>query len=224
MTAIKDAMKKAGFDTASAELRALALEALRHHKGDIAKAAPKLAATLRKRGDLLEAVARDVLLQAQATGAPPVKVSGSTIPEHDRRAHRRQLPRSTEDKAAALRVAGEHVEALRSVFDRRLTDGRSIGELAWGELRRMVHDNAMDAASHLRLGTYAAENVIILDKIEAHASVDDHTTKVREIIPEAQLHQFIEDARIEAPRLIELGMHRFARTLEDRRSAQVTQQ
>src|SRR5262245_1890123 len=118
MTAMKDAMHKAGIDTATSELYTLAVEALRQHGGSIVKAAPKFAALLRKRDDLLEAVARNVLQRAAADMSIPlpgtVDIRASRM--HRRPKHQRHRPRTDAERTAALQVAALHNEALRSVF------------------------------------------------------------------------------------------------------------
>jgi hypothetical protein len=225
MTAIKDALQKAGLDVAAAELHTFAVQAIRGHAGSAADAAGKFEILLRKRPDLFNALVRGYLLQVAGdmkvageliTPLPAprdVKVSKMTIPEHGRRAHQRSRRRTAGEKAAAMRVAGQMNEALRSVFDRRVIDGRAIGDLAWGELGTLVDANANNAASYLRLGTEATENAIILDKVHAHANVQDHRTKVRDVLTEAQLMQFIEDARAEAPLVVQMGMHHYRETI-----------
>jgi hypothetical protein len=193
------------------ELRQRAVEILRANAGNISKATAPFCALLRKRADLLAVLADPYLARLAAeVKAKPIAV----------RAHRRQRKRTATERAAAMHVAGEQVAALRSVFDRQI-DGRPIGDLAWGELRAMVHANAVNAASYLRLGTNATEDAILLDKIEAHARVDNHATRIREIISAAQLEEYVAQAQREAPRLIELGMKQYAATIETRRGPEL---
>ena len=80
---------------------------------------------------------------------------------------------------------------------------------------RRVYANK--AAEKLQLGTEETENALILDKIEAHIVITDHSTKVRDAISAERLEQIIAEARVEAPRLIEYGMARYAESIEARR-------
>ena len=231
MTAIKDALQKAGLDVAASELHSSAVQAIRGHAGSAADAAGKFARLLRSRADLFDALVRGYLLQVagdmKLAGDPiaplpaprDVRVSKMTIPQHDRRAHQRSRRRTATEKAAAIRVAGQINEALRSVFDRRVIDGRAIGDLAWGELGTLVDANANNAASYLRLGTDATENAIILAKVHAHANVQDHRTKIRDVLTEEQLKQFEEEARAEAPLVVQMGMHRYRETIRNFRTS-----
>src|SRR5262245_17433636 len=78
MTAMKDAMTKAGIDTARAELLAKAHEVLSAHGKDATKAVPKFSALLRKRADLLDVLVLDYLRRVAAnmpTAKTPSDVS-----------------------------------------------------------------------------------------------------------------------------------------------------
>lgn len=206
-----------------AELRGLALETLKIHAYNVARAAPRFTDKIKPRSDLLDALVFDYLSWV-ASGKRPkppseddVKVKGAIISKHQRGAHKRARPRTLAEKTAALHVAETEVDALRSIYDQRKIDGRPIGDLAWGELRTMVHFNAISAGSLLRLGNEATENALLLDKIEGYAMVQDHLTKIREIVPEAELQRFIEEARQEAPRVVEIGMRNYATLIESHR-------
>src|SRR5262249_18004644 len=100
MTAIKDAMTKAGIDTVRAELFSLASQALRAHSGDPAKAVPKFSNLLRRRPDLLDALALDFLCRVAADMGMPANVK---VRAHKVRAHERHRPRTLKEKDAALR-------------------------------------------------------------------------------------------------------------------------
>lgn len=222
MTAFKDAFAKAGMNTGKLDLRAAANEALEAAKGNVARAATRFSAVLKSKGELREAVALDYLerLAADQLGeAPPepasiepaagsVKVSAYKVPPHRRRTHA--------EREAALQGAGRAAASMATAYDRQI-DGRAIGELRWGELQALRHNNAFNAASYLRYGTEATANFILLDKIEAHCRVDDHATKVRDVISEVQLRVLSEEADAEAPRLIGTGMEAWVNWLEQQR-------
>jgi hypothetical protein len=220
VTAFKDAFEKAGMNTAGAEVYKLGVDALRGHGGSAEKAAPKFCNLLRKRNDLLNALAIEFLRWVAADmGTQPSPVSIKNIKVRE---HKRHRPRSEEERTGALIAAGTAVEALRSIFDERHIDGRPIGDLRWGELLGMVHTNANNAASYLRLGTEATENAILLDKIEAFAQVEDHSRKIRQVLSAADLERLAVEARREAPRLVELGMKYYATTIEQRRAREIS--
>jgi len=156
MTAMKDAMTKAGVDTARAELLAKAHEVLRAHGDDAIKATPKFSGMLRKRADLLDALVLDYLRRVAANmpnvktpsdaskgGAAPrprPSASASTSANASPRdvsvsKHKRSRPspraRTQDEKDAALRAAEHKVAAVRSVFEVRTIDNRFIGDLRW---------------------------------------------------------------------------------------------
>lgn len=222
MTAFRDAFEKAGMNTAGAELFKLATDALRHHGGSAEKSVGKFSQMLRKRNDLLTALALEFLRRVaadMAATAPPVR----PVKEVDVRKHQRHRPRTEAERAGAMVAAGTAVQAMRSIFDERYIDGRPIGDLRWGELRAMVHANATSAASYLRLGTEATENAILLDKIEAFAQVENHSTKIRQVLTAGDLKRLDEEARREAPRLVEMGMRYYTDAVEQRRSQEIGQ-
>ena len=132
------------------------------------------------------------------------------------RKHDRHRKRTTAEREAALRVAGIEAAEIRTVFEHRV-NGRAIGDLRWGELGAMVRDNAVDAASFLKLGTEATANAILLFKVQRHASVDDHSTLVRQVITAAQLQAFVDEAYAEAPRFVEAGMRTYAKAVAEHR-------
>jgi hypothetical protein len=217
MTAMKDAFRKAGVDTEKLSLRSAANEALDAALGNVARAVPRFAAML-KRGELREAIAREYLERVAAErGHAPVETptTGSIeVREHRVKKHRR---RTHDEREAALQSAGHAAASMATAYDRQI-DGRPIGDLAWGELQALRHENAINAASYLRFGTEATANFILLDKIEAHCRVTDHGMKVKDAISEEQLRMLIEQADDEAPRWIGAGMQAWIGWLEQQRS------
>ena len=219
MTAMKDAMHKAGVDTASSELYTRAVEALRAHNGSAVKAAPKFAELLRKRDDLLLAVARNVLLRAAADMQIPLPgtIDISTSRSSRRKEHQRHRPRTDAERTAAMQVMAMQNEALRSVFDRRRIGGRPMGELAWGELDGVIQASERNAVELLRLGTTEVENILIAAQCRGYAQVADHSTKIGEVITASQGLLFEDEARRRAPELIAQGMARYREVLESYR-------
>jgi hypothetical protein len=226
MTAIKDAFAKAGMDTGKLDLRAAATEALDAAKGNVARAATRFSAVLKSKGELREAIALDYLQRLAAEPPQPAAAeqpqaqpsatpaAGSIkVKEHKVRQHRR---RTHEEREAALRSAGHAAASMAGAYDRQI-DGRPIGELRWGELQALRHNNAFNAASYLRYGNEATANFILLDKLEAHVRVTDHSSKVKDVIGEAQLQVLSDEADVEAPRLIGEGMQAWVTWLETQR-------
>jgi hypothetical protein len=207
-------------NTAGAELFKLGIDALRGHGGSAEKAASKFCQMLRKRNDLLNALVLEFLRRVAADMGTQAPASIKNIKVRE---HRRHRPRTEEERTGALVAAGTAIEAMRSIFDERHIDGRPIGDLRWGELLGMVHTNANNAASYLRLGTEATENAILLDKIEAFAQVEDHSTKIRQVLSATDLERLSNEAHREAPRLVELGMKYYATTIEQRRAREISQ-
>jgi hypothetical protein len=232
MTAMKDAFAKAAkIDPKLLDLKAAAVQALEATKHNMRRATTRFAATLAQRRELREAIALDFLQRVATekeidtkdtapTATPKVKeqpadgsvkVTAYKVPSYRRRTH--------EEREAALASAGRAAVSMASAYDRQI-DGRSIGELRWGELQAMRHQNAFNAASYLRFGTEATANFILLDKIEAYCRVTDHSTKVKDTISEAQLQMLSDEADTEAPRLIGEGMQAWVSWLEQQRKPQ----
>lgn len=190
---------------------------------------------LRKRDDLLNALALDYLTRlgagqamsdvqtvhaAPETGAghlvgePPCVPAGSgSIPkikvsEHHVQEHRRRTPEQIEAEKRARMLMAD------AVFESRLIDNRPIGDLRYGELTRLREVHALNAASWLRQGTEATENAILVDKMFKHAHVADTNQCVREFLTAKTLAMMIDEARTEAPRLVERGMQIYREQIE----------
>jgi hypothetical protein len=173
------------------------------HKNDPAKAMKEFVHTLLARRELLDALAFDYLSRL-AQGAPKPKHGSRRVRAHKVRPHRR---RTKHEHAAA--VAAE-LTAANAIFNTRRIGGRPIGDLRWGELRSLVAEQALDAASYLRQGTEATTDAILLKKMFDHAEVDDQSLRVREVIGAKDLARLDREAQLEAPRIIERGMHDYA--------------
>jgi hypothetical protein len=223
MTAIRDALTRAGINTAGAELHARTAEALKFHRGDVDMAARKLATMLVKRRNLFDALVLDHVRRVAADPTVAAAIAADMpkdvrVKKHDR--HRR---RTEAERAAALRVAGSESEIVGSVFERRI-NGRFIGDLAVRELNAMVMHNAFDAAGFLKLGTDSVANAILLHSVQDFVAQTyaqaDGATLVRNVIPAATLQALIDDAESEAPRFVEKRMRDYARAVaENRREA-----
>lgn len=204
MTAIRDALTKAGVDTSGAELRTKATEALLFHRGDIAAAANKLWHVVKKRDDLGVAAMREIV-QQQASSETVTKTLAKTGKKVVAvNAHQRHRRRTSEEREAALRVAGQNAEVLATIFEHRI-DGRQIGDIQWGELRRLIQAHAEDAAGFLELGHESTRRTLLLLKIYNHTQVDDPSTPIKRVIAAKQLQKFMDEAEREAPIKVRQG-------------------
>ena len=185
-----------------ADLMTTASKILLANKRNPAKALKDFIRVLLARRDLLEELALDYLKRLAADMPKPT--GRGTVKAHPVRQHRR---RTKEERAAA--VAAE-LTAAGAIFNIRKIDGRPIGDLRWGELRKLVADHASDAASYLRQGTEATADAILLKKISDFAQVTDHSQRIREVVSEKDLVRLDREAAIEAPRVIEIGMRDYA--------------
>jgi hypothetical protein len=181
--------------------------------GTADKALKDFVLELKKRENLLHEIAIAYLQTCKPAAKPapakPTQADGSVqvrdfeVPAYRRRTH--------EEKQAALAAAGRLAD---SVYEAISIRGTAIGELRWGELRTLVAEHAMSAASHLREGKDATANAILLRKIFDYASVPDTRAKIRDVVPAAKIREMIEEASIEAPMFIEKFMHRYAESLK----------
>jgi hypothetical protein len=203
------------------DLDTIARAALAAAKGNTVRAATRMVRAVKGRPELLEQLAifylsrmDEVGPDAGAASLPDNIVRGGAkrVLVHE---HRRRTPN---ERTAALVAGGHAAEAMMSSFDRQI-DGRRIGDLRWGELKRLEQNLAIAAASYLRLGNDSTEDFILLGKIEAHCAVSDHGTLVRDAISAAQLQQFIDEAHAEAPHWVSAGMQSYIASLEEKRKS-----
>jgi hypothetical protein len=122
------------------DLISTARKLLLANKGDPAKALKEFTRALLARRELLDALAFDYLSRL-AQGAPKPKQDSRRVRTHKVRQHRR---RTEEEHAAA--VAAE-LTAANAIFNTRRIGGRPIGDLPRGELRTLVAEHAIDAAT-----------------------------------------------------------------------------
>jgi hypothetical protein len=217
-TAFRDAFQKAGLNTAALELKNMAVEALRLNKAP-AKAAQKFAAVLKKRDDLLIALVADYMSRLEIEPLPPPSASAPPpVKPVKVGPHRRQLPRTQAEKSSALDVAARLHEAV--AHEHHVND-RPIGDFRWGELHMAVEENAHNASRYLMLGIAETANAILLKKIHGHATVDDHSRRVRDVIAAGQMQKFIAESRLEAPLLVERGMREYARTVSNEHAREI---
>jgi hypothetical protein len=234
MGSIESGLRKAGVDTAKVKLRAAAEKVLASSKTPRLAVLPFWKAVNADRDmrdalllDYLERVASDhssgddhahVAAARGEDGTQPIvePIGGlSHPPDFSEKPvkvaeYRRKLP---SERKAAIDVMLRSADA---VFRSRLINDKPIGELTYGQLASLVKDSASSAVSHLRLGTEATENAIILDLIAKNGVPSDHSTKVKDLVTPEKLDEFIRVAQIEAPKLIERGMKRTAKMIEER--------
>jgi hypothetical protein len=195
------------------ELRQAAIAALKKHPDDLNGAARELCSVVRKRSDLLEALALDYVTRIGAA-RPPTQTSTTAAPPPIKpikvREHRRRTPGERE---AALTVAGDTARAVLSVFDRPIF-GRRLGDLRWGELRTLCHDMATNAADYLRLGTDATENFAMMTLMLRHAQPADQGALVRDTISEKKAREYAAMAPSLTVQLLERGIAAYVATLE----------
>jgi len=187
-----------------AEFTDLARRLLRRHRTNLAPIVKDLDRVLVAQREIREHLLNE-FLRAIAASAP--RTRSTSVRGHAVRQHRR---RTTSERAAAIAA---RLTAADAIFDARKIGDRSIGDLHWGELGGLVATHASDAASHLRQGTDATADAILLKKIFNHARVDDHTRRVREVVSAKDLRRLDREATREAPRLIEEAMHEYTQRL-----------
>jgi len=213
-TAFGAAFKKAGFNPGLAQLYALAAKCLQRHDKTPARALVDFVKEVARQVELRDVLHLDFLQRVvddmkTATAAErqkkekKVHIEKYDVPAYDRRPH-----------GAVLAARAAMLAGAEAIYLSRKIDGRPIGEITWAALRRLVSENATNAASFLRLGTTATENALILDKISKYARVSDGSKLVRDIVPPQQLSDMIEQARLEAPRVVERGMRAYAETVQ----------
>jgi hypothetical protein len=104
-----------------------------------------------------------------------------------------------EERKAAERFAARFTVATQivavSAFD-FLVDDIPIGNLSWGELPRL-------ADKYERKTTESATTAILLRELIGYAVVHDHSTKVRDVINEAQMQKLQDIARVKAKQFVE---------------------
>lgn len=216
MTAMSDKLKAAGVDTAAAKLYTTAVDLLRKQTPE--QAAPAFWQRLIADRYLRDALLRDYLHRVatdmaagkkaagegqtrheiQGSGAPPaagsVSVKGYKVPPYRRR--------TQEEKEAAMDAK---MKTLDAIYERKI--GRMVlGDIAWESLQSLAREAADSAARRLMFGLADTEDAILLIKAAEHAHVDDGRTPVRAVIPATTLAKYAEEARAEAPRIIEIGM------------------
>ena len=223
MTAMADAMKKAGVNTATSGVYTVACEHLKQAGNSPQKAASAFARVLRGRSDFLLVVAQHYLtsVAADMAGKPDDRTveKESVADPGPKPSARRLIPVREHKRRTPEQVAAEKqawAASAAAIYDTRQVNGMPIGSIKWHELQAICHDNAMSAASYLRLGTEATENALLLNKISAYAVVSEMDRTVRDVVPAEVVARLADEARVEAPHLIETGMRLYADHVEQR--------
>jgi hypothetical protein len=112
-----------------------------------------------------------------------------------------------------LRSAAREVVLLSNVFDCRIND-RPIGDIRWGELTKLIVDNATDAAHFLGLGFDATFNAVLVRMVKEFVTVDDHSKTVRQVLTAAQMQKLIDAASAEAPYQITVGQRQYIKQIQ----------
>ena len=205
-------------------LETLATKALAKASNDIEIALPHFLRMLRE-AKLIDELARDYLrgivgrrtdrgpleTQGVGVGSTPlaadvgsIKVRDYKVPTHRRRTH--------EEKEAAEKAMLVSADA---VFDMRI-NGRAIGAIAIGELTTMRKELYDNAARGIVLHIIDVQNAIIAEQIEQHCSAMDQMTPVRQVIAAKTLEEFVQRAKMLAPRRVEEGVRHARVAMENR--------
>lgn len=222
MTAIKAAFERAGLNTSSDELYAAATKALQNGAPEKVRDAFARSLNVKTRQamelDYLNRVACDMAGPSSGSGhnvVDPLAAHAAPAPDpkpvnvHE---HRRRTPEQRDSqRKAAMAAAAVTVEAFREA---RLFNGSPLRSIPWGQLTTEIRDKALSAASFLRQGTEATEDAILLVKIRNHGVVTDHTKTIGDVVKDSQLEKYMLEARLEAPKFIELSMSNYAGAIE----------
>lgn len=208
-TALAAAMNRAGLNTAKARLYQLAIDALRKHRAAPDRGFSVFEQSAEDDPDLVrEALAefyqrRDAemsgagltssdnhtsrasarhdggqgALENQTINAADANgVSPSRNDSHIKLAHPVREP-SAAERSIAARIANTIAVSIMDTF--KVRDGRSIGDVRYGELRRMMGANAREAA--------------VIRQILDHADAP-HDVRVRDVIKTEHLQRFVQRA------------------------------
>lgn len=191
MTVLKAALQTAGYNVAKASLYQIALDTLRRNRSTHDRGFALFERSVEDDPDLVreallfyyEQVQSDlaggkttrdslqVFAAAPANGSRPQEQATHMLTARPVREP------SAEDRAAASRVA---TSIALTVFDSfKVRDGRAIGDVRYGELRRMMSANATEAA--------------VIRQILDHGDAP-HDARVRDIIKTEQLQRMIQRA------------------------------
>lgn len=229
MTAIKDAMKKAGFDTVTAELRGLIKSAMDKCKGNIERALAefKRAEKTASMRDEIERfyfvnhlpTMRDQVETDSQKGCVPHDGGGGQSAGETQlnpaslaavinvRKHVRSRPRSPE-----LRDFESEMK-INAVFRSRFVNDRPIGLLAWGELKSLALETAFSAISIIQQKKTEVENAVLMRYLDDTYQVADHSRLVHEVASPSKFRECEKRASEETPRLIERCMKEFAHSV-----------
>jgi hypothetical protein len=190
-TAISAALIRAGVNVAKTQLYQLALDTLRKNRATSDRGFSVFERIVEDDPDLV----REAVLfyfdrvQSDLAGghhpqddrkgiaAPPANVSRPQEHAHHMLTARPVREPSAQDRAAGARVA---LTVAVTVFDSfKVRDGRGIGDVRFGELRRMMNTNAREAA--------------VIRQILEHGDAP-HDAQVRDIIKTDHLQRMIQRA------------------------------
>jgi hypothetical protein len=214
----------------------LARDLLKKYKNNLDVAFPHFAAMLRKKAlvddvlrDFLQRTvnssAKDQMPQGQNAGADdespadrsmpqgPTTVAGLSltakikVSAHEVPAHKRRTP---EQKAAFEKAMAARAEAI---FDMRV-NGSKLGDLRLGYLKTLARDLRVKAGSGLQQGIEDTKQALLIQMLADFGTPIDTNATVRDSIPIAKLHEMNERAKELTPRVISLGITKYAEVLE----------
>jgi hypothetical protein len=246
MTAIRDAMKSAGVNTAGAELYAEATKCLQKpatagktFRATLMGRDDLLAALIKMREDLLTTGINDYLVEVSADmkGVPrwqpdrapsPTPAAAAQKPEARPQPAAAPAPRKDdkitvgayERKAHNDRISRQAAKnAWNSEVFAMEISGRKIGDMSFAEIGRLRSESAHEASDWLHYGTQRAMHAILLNKIAGYAQVQDQTVKISQVIPAAQLEKYVEEAKLEALGFVRDRAGKYAKELEEGKTA-----
>jgi hypothetical protein len=216
---------------------ALARDLLKKYKNNLDVAFPHFAAMLKKKS-LVDDVLRDFLQRIgnssagsqMPQGQPsiagdespavrsmpkgPITVAGLSldpkikVSAHDVSAHKRRTP---EQKAAFEKAMAARTEAI---FDMRV-NGSKLGDLRLGYLKTLARDLRVKAGSGLQQGIEDTKQALLIQMLADFGTPVDTNATVRDSIPVAKLHEMNQRAKEMTPRVISLGITKYAEVLEN---------
>lgn len=171
-------------------LREVGIKLLNEHNGVKGALDPFVVAV---KGDklLLQSLAQDYLGRLAQTLIKKPEQNGARGKKGPQRKHR-QLPTSAE-KSAALR--GASATAISFLDQRKLRDGRLIGDIPLWELSRLARTAAHKGADFLRRGLEDWTDAIACEILARYAQPSNQDTRVRDTMKGKQVEEIYARAR-----------------------------
>jgi|SRR5882672_962210 len=233
MTAISDALKKAGVKTAHAQAYTAACGELRKHDMNTKKALGGFVTILMKTREVRDAVCLDYLercaadmaakpagaesqkasdTQSPAASAPAPSSNGNAASSAKLPAKAKAKPKKPQRQTASQREAERRSmrTGAEALFDHYLVGDQvgslvGIGNVTFGEISELISHHATSAANKLTIGKKQTVDAILLQEIEKRYP-STFVTKIRERVPADDLPSLIQAADTKARALITNAM------------------